>query len=177
VAFDFSQIIFQSIINSIKIAPALWLMILALLFAATAIWVFKLLHLAKADIFKIDKMSGEEFETFLEILFRNDGFKVNHTGSSNKYKGDWGADLIIEKNGIKTSVQAKRWKWMVTEKSVQEVVTSKAQYGCQGAMVITNSHFSYHAKHLARVNNVLLWDRNTLASEILRIRKQNKREQ
>ena len=170
---NFSRIIFQSIINSIKIAPALWLMVLTLLLATETIWVFKRLRLAKAGIFKIDNMSGEEFENFLEILFRNDGYNVTYTGSSNKYKGDWGADLIIEKDGVKTAVQAKRWKGVVTEKSVQEAIASKAQYDCQGAMVITNSRFSYHAKHLAHINNVLLWDRNTIASEILRVKKYN----
>ena len=124
-------------------------------------------------MFEIDKMSGEEFERYLEILFRDDGYQVTHVGNS---KGDYGADLILEKEGKKIAVQAKCWHNTVGEKAIQEVVSSKAIYNCKEAMVVTNRWFSYQAQHLAKANGVTLWNRNDLVNAILRIRKQNRKE-
>ena len=172
---DPSKLIYQGIINSFKVAPTLWILILTLVLLPIIISLIKIIRFSKADIFAIDKMSGEEFESFLGNLFRKEGYIVTHTGSSSKFQGDLGADLVIEKEDIKTAVQAKRWKGVVTEKSVQEVVAAKAVYGCANAMVVTNSHFSKHALNLANANGVVLWDRNKLTSEILKIRKQDNR--
>lgn len=170
-----SKILYDSIINSVKIPLQIWILVILLVLISLVISLIKLFRLAKSNMFEIDKMSGEEFEKYLEILFRNDGYIVTHVGSSNKYKGDLGADLIIEMNGIKTAVQAKRWNNIVTERAVQEVVASKAYYGCTQAMVITNNRFSQHAKVLAKINNVLLWDREKFVSEVLRIKNQNQK--
>src|SRR5690348_1382015 len=41
----------------------------------------------------IDSMTGTQFERRLEILFRDLGYAVRHTGRL----GDFGADLVIEK--------------------------------------------------------------------------------
>lgn len=162
------QIIYQGIFNAFKMSPVLWSIILILLLSPILISLIKIIRFSKADIYMVDKMSGEEFESFLENLFIKMGYLVTHTGSSSKFQSDFGADLIIEKDSIKTAVQAKRWKGNVTEKSVQEVVTAKAVYGCANAMVVTNSYFSKHALNLADANKVVLWDRNKLTSEILR---------
>ncbi len=118
------------------------------------------------QIFEIDKMSGSDFEKYLELLFQKLGYTVYRSGSSQKYTGDYGADLIIERDGTKTAVQAKRWNYMVKEKAVQEVVTAKAVYGCSNAMVVTNNYFSKHAINLASANNVILWNRNQLIEKI-----------
>lgn len=124
-------------------------------------------------MFEIDKMDGDEFENYLEILFRGDGYKVTHTGS---HEGDYGADLILEKDSKRIAVQAKCWHHTVGEKAIQEVVSSKAIYNCQEATVVTNNWFSFRAQHLAKANGVTLWNRNDLVNAILRIRKQNKKE-
>lgn len=164
-----SQILLQTMITSIKIASPLWPIILIIIVLRFTIYIFRLVRLAKSNMFEIDKMSGEEFETYLEILFRNDGYKVTHTGNS---KGDFGADLVLEKDGKRVAVQAKRWNETVGEKAIQEVVSSKAIYNCQEAMVVTNRWFSFQAQRLAKVNGVMLWNRNDLVNAILRIRKQ-----
>jgi restriction system protein len=62
--------------------------------------------LSKSGIFDIDKMSGTEFEDRLAVLFGNLGYNVQRTGKI----GDYGVDLVIEKNGIRTAVQAKCYK-------------------------------------------------------------------
>ncbi|WP_218916058.1 restriction endonuclease [Kosmotoga pacifica] len=125
--------------------------------------VIKRNKLKKAGLPEIDKMSGEEFEIYLEQHFRKLGYHVHRT----KYIGDYGADLIIEKDDIRTAVQAKRYNRSVGIKAVQEVVASMKFYECSRAIVVTNSRFTEAAQTLARKNNVELWDRNKLAKSIL----------
>jgi len=54
----------------------------------------------------VDKMKGKEFEEFLLVHFKNMGYSGYLTPDTN----DYGADLIIKKDGQVTAVQAKRWK-------------------------------------------------------------------
>ena len=63
---------------------------------------------------------------------------------------------------MKTVVLAKRYTEAVSNAAVQEVVASKAHYGCQHAIVVTNSTFTASARELAASNGVALWDRQKL---------------
>lgn len=119
--------------------------------------------IAKSGINKIDLMSGLEFEEYLKILFTNKGYKVETTPST----GDFGADLIIVKNGQKAVVQAKRYNDKVSLQAVQEVVCALAHYKCTAGLVITNNYFTPAAIKLAQSNNIKLWDRDELIKEIL----------
>ncbi|AFI06283.1 archaeal Holliday junction resolvase/Mrr protein-like protein [Helicobacter cetorum MIT 99-5656] len=105
---------------------------------------------------KIDTMNGFEFEEYSKLFFASKGFEAKVTQKS----GDYGADLIIEKDGIKWVAQAKRYSHKVSPKAIQEVVSSKAYYHCEKACVITNSYFTQAAKNLAKANEVLLIDRD-----------------
>lgn len=149
----------------------------ALLFASPIIAVIVLIELIKLPfrILKenrlrksgmdiIDKMKGEDFEDRLAILFKDLGYKVKTT----KRTGDFGADLILTKDDIKTAVQAKRYSKNVGIKSVQEVTGSLAKYNCHKGMVISNSYFTGQARELAKANNIELWDRDKLM-KILRV--------
>lgn len=163
------QVFLDSFSLSFKSAPSLWYFSFFIIFLAIFILIIRRFRLARANMFEIDKMSGDEFESYLEILFKSDGYKVTHVGSHN---GDYGADLILEKDNKRIAVQAKCWHNTVGEKAIQEVISSKAVYNCQEAMVITNNWFSFQAQYLAKANKIDLWDRNDLVSAILRIRKQ-----
>lgn len=112
-------------------------------------------RLKNSTLKDIDNMSGEEFEEFLEIVFRDMGYKTMLTPVT----GDYGADLLIKKKGVKTVIQAKRWKSIVGVEAVQQVVASMRYYKATDAMVITNNYYSQNAINLAKVNNVRLWDR------------------
>lgn len=116
----------------------------------------------KAKIEDLDKMSGIEFENFLKKLFESKGFKVRTTKISN----DQGCDLILEKFGEKTSVQAKRYSSTIGNDAIQQVVGSLKVYNCQKALVITNSKFTKAAVKLAEANHVELWDREVLKKKI-----------
>jgi len=80
---------------------------------------------------------------------------------------DYGGDLIIEKDNIKTAVQAKRCSNPVNVKAIQEIGTAKAHYGATKAMVVTNSRFTSNAIILAKENQIELVGRTKLASFIL----------
>lgn len=57
---------------------------------------------------------------------------------------------------------------------MQEAVAAKPVYGCQAAMVVTNSSFTQQAIHLARSNKVTLWDRKRLVAALLKVKPQER---
>jgi hypothetical protein len=111
------------------------------------------------SIVDLDLMDGAEFESFLSLLFGRMGFAVRLTQLS----CDQGADLVVEKNGIVTVVQAKRYVTPVGNKAVQEVVASLRHYSADRAMVVTTSEFTSSAKVLAHSNGVQLVDREQMS--------------
>ncbi len=110
----------------------------------------------------IDLMTGIEFENFLCDLFQKMGY---HTLST-KASGDQGIDVIAEKDSIKIGIQAKCYTGTVGNSAIQEAVAGKTYYSCDKVMVITNSRFTKAAMDLAKSNNVILWDRDTLKENL-----------
>ena len=103
-------------------------------------------------------MDGVTFEYFLQAHFEKLGYKVKTTPKSS----DYGADLILTKDGIKTVVQAKRYKGKVGVAAIQQAYASMGFYKASRCMVITNSYYTSQARTLAKKNGVILWDRETL---------------
>lgn len=166
---DLSRALLKGLINSFLIFWQIWLFF-GLIFSVR--FILKLIEkqrLAKSGISDIDKMSGELFEKYLEVLFERLGYKVERT----RYIGDYGADLIVQKDGIKTVVQAKRYRGKVGVRAIQEAVGAKGYYNCDKAMVITNSYFTRQAKELASKNGVELWNRIDSANNLLKIKSEN----
>ena len=110
----------------------------------------------------IDYMSGSEFEIFLNDLLIANGFKSKIVGGS----GDNGIDLVAEKDGARYSIQAKRYKGKVNRRAITDAVAGQHAYGCQKAMVITNSYFTLGAKDFAKACNCILIDRDRLGAII-----------
>lgn len=131
-------------------------------------WFYQQYHYLKSDIYDVDRMSGEDFEQFLVNLFQRLGYKTEHIGKL----GDYGGDLIIEKDGVKTLVQAKRLNSNVKESAVQQAIAAKENYHCDKAMVVTNRFFWKHAWKLAQNTNVDLWTRNVLITKMDEAKKQ-----
>ncbi len=153
----------SGILISLKSFWYLWLLLIVVFFIKTAISLLRLYKIRKAGLPEIDKMSGTDFEIYMEGLFNKLGYKVERVGKM----ADYGADLVIEKNGIRTAVQAKRWDGPVSVKAIQEINTAMAHYNASKAVAVTNSRFTYNATRLARENHVELIDRQKLASLIL----------
>jgi len=68
-----------------------------------------------------DSLSGWEFNQWLACVFAKLGFAVEQT----PYRGDFGADVIITWNGIRTAVQAKSGHSNVGVAAVQAVVAAQ----------------------------------------------------
>jgi hypothetical protein len=117
-------------------------------------------HSLRITIEEVDRISGYDFEVILKLLFEKMEFNVTLTPFSN----DQGADLVVEKSGIKTVIQAKNWQNNVTNKGVQEVHAAKYYYKAQKAVVISSSGFTQSARELARSTNVILWDRSVISA-------------
>ena len=105
----------------------------------------------KISINDIDIMDPFKLEEFVGTPFNKMGYKIEVTKST----GDQGADVLVEKQGIRTVIQAKRYSDKVGNKSVQEVVAAKA-------VVITNNYFTNSAVERAKSNRVELIDRGKL---------------
>lgn len=106
----------------------------------------------------VDKMTGEEFEKFLLVHFEKLGYKGDTTPKTN----DYGADLILDKEGEKIVVQAKRWRSKVGIEAVQQIIGAREYYKASRCIVATNNFFTPNAKNLAIKSNVELWDRKEL---------------
>jgi restriction system protein len=143
-----------------------WLILGLVLIGRLVFYLLGQQRLARSGIADIDKMDGKTFEKYLKVFFEKLGYKVART----KYIGDYGADLVVTNNGIKTVIQAKRYKSKVGIKAVQEAVASKGYYQCDRAMVVTNSYFTNQARTLASRNKVELWDRKVLSKNLLQVK-------
>jgi restriction system protein len=141
-----------------------WVLFGAVILIRLVLFWYAQQRLQRAGIAEIDQMSGPMFERRLAVLFRDLGYGVTHTGTT----GDFGADLVISKNGTRTVVQAKRYREKrVGVKAVQESVAAMSMYHSTAALVVTNSRFTTQAETLARANGVELWDRDQLVNRLL----------
>lgn len=122
-------------------------------------------RLKRSGIADIDKMEGRQFEKYLGHLFKAHGYDVRVTQAA----GDFGADLVIVKDGKRIVVQAKRYSKNVGIKAVQEAQASIAHYSASAAWVISNSGYTEAAISLAKSNHVRLIDRLELIEMILKL--------
>ena len=101
---------------------------------------------------------GFAFEEFVcGILIRN-GYKAEVSPKS----GDFGMDVIAEKDDIRYAVQCKFSSSPVGLKAVQEVFTALPHYKCNIGVVAASNIFTKSAKELADSTGVWLWDRSKI---------------
>ena len=113
---------------------------------------------AKAS--ELDQLSGTEFEEFLAGLFRAQGYAADLTAVT----GDYGADLILSKDGRRIAVQTKRYVGSVGVQAVQEALSGRAYYQCDTAWVVTTGAFTINARALAERSGVKLIGRSDLGN-------------
>lgn len=107
----------------------------------------------------VDNMNSLEFEQYVARLLRSNGY--HNVSLTEKY--DLGIDIIAEKDGVRWGVQVKHYSGLVKASAVRQVVTGLKMYGCNRAMVVTNSTYSTIARRLAAGNDCVLVDRKSLA--------------
>lgn len=111
-----------------------------------------------AKVSELDRLSGVEFEKFLDGLFRAQGYITELTATT----GDYGADLILRKDGQRIAIQAKRYVGSVGVQAVQEALSGKAYYQCDAAWVITTGAFTTNALALAKKSAVKMIGRSEI---------------
>lgn len=109
-------------------------------------------------MYLVDAMDGFQFEAFLVEIFQTIGYDVRETQKT----ADQGADLFVSRFGKTMVIQAKNYSGSVGNAAVQQAISAKAFYGCDEAMVVTNSYFTRSAKELAATAAVRLVDREGL---------------
>lgn len=122
--------------------------------------------LKNSTIHEIDSMDGFQFEQYLSVLFKGDGYRVNVT----KSRGDFGADLILNKGSKTIAIQAKRYAKPVGIKAVQEVIASIPYYQADEGWVVCTNSFTKSAEELATAaKNINLIDKDQLVNLVLKM--------
>lgn len=118
------------------------------------------------ELARIDTMSadGWKFEQYAADILRLIGYSnvAVTTGS-----GDYGIDILAEREGVTYAIQCKCYSNPVGNKAVQEAFSGKEYYKKMVAVVLTNSTFTSAALKTAAETRVLLWDRAKLREMIL----------
>ena len=134
--------------------------ILALLVGAALF----MLHRAKKKMpDSMDLLEGHDFEVYCAELLKRRGFQeVEITKGS----GDYGVDILAEKEGVTYAIQCKRYTAPVGVKAVQEAYAGRDYYDRMVGAVLTNQYFTQPAVEAAKKLKILLWDRGYLESRV-----------
>lgn len=136
-------------------------MMAAAAIAVLGIFIFAILRLLKRKPHPLpfDEMEGHDFEYFCAELLQKHGFlDVQVTKGS----GDYGIDILAEKDGITYAIQCKRYQEPVGVKAIQEAYAGRDYYDRMVGAVLTNQYFTSPAVEAAKKLKILLWDRGYL---------------
>lgn len=110
---------------------------------------------------EFDLMEGHDFEYYCAELLKKRGFQeVEVTRAS----GDYGIDILAEKDGVTYAIQCKCYTSPVGVKAVQEAYAGRDYYDRMVGAVLTNQYFTQPAVEAAGRLKILLWDRGYLES-------------
>ena len=115
----------------------------------------------KCEVKELDEMEGHDFEYYCADLLKKRGF-VDVTVT--KGSGDYGVDVLAEKDGVTYGIQCKAYATPVGVKAVQEAYAGKEYYDRMVGAVLTNQYFTAPAVEAAKKLKILLWDRGYLES-------------
>ena len=110
---------------------------------------------------QIDTLSPYEFEEWVARFLRMCGYNAYAT----KKSGDFGADVLAEKDNIKIAIQVKKFiNSPIGIRSVQEVSSAMDYYDATEGWVISTARYcSNPAKELASKRDIKLYCKNDLA--------------
>lgn len=110
---------------------------------------------------EVDNMDGYDFEYYCADLLEANGFmEVEVTKSS----GDYGIDILAQKDGVTYAIQCKRYNGLVGVKAVQEAYAGRDYYDRMVGAVLTNQYFTQPAVEAAKKLKILLWDRDYITA-------------
>lgn len=108
---------------------------------------------------RLDEMEGHEFEYFCAELLADRGFREVEV---TKGSGDYGVDILAEKEGVTYAIQCKAYTSPVGVKAIQEAYAGRDYYDRMVGAVLTNQYFTKPAVEAAGKLKILLWDREYL---------------
>lgn len=106
--------------------------------------------------------NGIEYERSCERALTAEGYTVETTPAS----GDFGADLIAEKDGLRYAIQCKDLNKPVGVKGIQEAVSAKRHYLADFACVACDAGFTDAAIELATSNRVVVSNLKSLSAQL-----------
>lgn len=117
--------------------------------------------------YQLSKIDPFDFEKFVANLFSSIGYRAHATKAS----GDYGCDVVAEKDSIRLAIQCKHREdpgATVDQKAVREIHAAKdvSEYRADKAFVVTNGKFTPAAKKLAYDLRVGLWDCEDLLKKL-----------
>lgn len=139
------------------------LIIVILIFAIICVFVLTRGYRRKCEINELDEIEGHDFEYYCAELLKKRGF-IDVTVT--KGSGDYGVDVLAEKDGVTYAIQCKAYTTPVGVKAVQEAFAGKEYYDRMVGAVLTNQYFTKPAVDAAKKLKILLWDRGYLDSMI-----------
>ena len=143
----------------IQIPVVILYLLLAVIIILAVVFVVRAIINRLPHELPMDEMEGHDFEYYCADLLKANGFlEVEVTKGS----GDFGADILAEKDGITYAVQCKCYDKPIGVKAVQEVYAGRDYYGRMVGVVMTNQYFTQPAVELANKLNIMLWDRGYL---------------
>ena len=134
-----------------------------LIFVIICVFVLTRGYRRKCEINELDEIEGHDFEYYCAELLKKRGF-IDVTVT--KGSGDYGVDVLAEKDGVTYAIQCKAYTTPVGVKAVQEAFAGKEYYDRMVGAVLTNQYFTKPAVEAAKKLKILLWDRGYLDSMI-----------
>lgn len=142
---------------------AIILIIFIILLFLVSVFAITRKYRRKYDIRSLDEMEGHDFEYYCAELLKKRGFEEV---SVTKGSGDYGVDVLAEKDGVTYAIQCKAYTTPVGVKAVQEACAGREFYDRMVGAVLTNQYFTKPAVEAAKKLKILLWDRGYLDSMI-----------
>lgn len=114
---------------------------------------------ADVALSEVDSLDGIEFEEFLVEVLEELGYETEATRAT----GDYGCDIIAEKDTVRWAIQAKRYSGSVGVDAVQQILMGRSYYDADKAWIITNSSLTEQARQAANKLRVRVTERDELA--------------
>lgn len=113
---------------------------------------------------RFENIDAYEFEDFVLRLMQKLGYKGWLTPKS----GDFGVDVIAEKDKSRLAIQAKKYSSqnMVSVKDVNQLAGGAKYWECAGSLLVTTSALSGNAKLLCEKLKIDYWEKKELIREV-----------
>jgi restriction system protein len=90
------------------------------------------------------------FEEVVGSVFKDHGFSVTVTA----YSGDNGIDAFLERDGLRTGVQVKRYKGSISVDQIRELTGALVLAGVTKGIFVTTSEFQSGAESVATLSGI-----------------------